>query len=213
MSPDGGASRPGFPDVANGPGFCARGIEDWSLGQARAAQALSVTKTNGGGAVTMAVSSDLHPVDAPTTSKSPTTSFPRETCTGAWPRRAPRRPMATIAGTTPDSTDDSDPNVGEKRYDVCQKTGFREPPSSCPNTGMSMIQTLGMPERYGAGRSRSVPRARLSDIARVRRSSGHRQVRLEARRRHGRGGWNADRGREHYEPASSWIKARRTRRS
>jgi hypothetical protein len=142
VSADGGASGSGLPDVANGAGFCERGIEDWSIGQARAA------------ALTAAIQA-LHPALPQPTDLGQWTADYIEVTDELLPQGDPywSIPYEDADGGIvndcwegtgfddlgPDGKPQNDPNIGDDRYDACQ--GAYGPPSSCPGNGMSKEQT------------------------------------------------------------------------
>ncbi|MGO9837479.1 MAG: hypothetical protein ACLP1X_25085 [Polyangiaceae bacterium] len=142
VAADGGASGSGFPGVANGPGFCERGVEDWSIGQARAAAVVAETQ-----AVTPRLPSPtdlgqwtadyIEVTDELLPQGDPYWSIPYENDDGTVVNDCWEGTGFEDLG--PDGKPQNDPNIGDERYQACQ--GTYGPPSSCPGNGMSQAQT------------------------------------------------------------------------
>jgi hypothetical protein len=132
---DGGIQGSGFPASTNGPGFCERGIEDWSIGQSRAAAAETAMKGFASGIPNQVpldqwTSDYIEVTDQILPQGDPYWSVPFKDAAGG-------EVNDCWQGTGYEN--DGDPNIGGKRYNACQETFGA--PSSCPGNGMSLTQT------------------------------------------------------------------------
>lgn len=133
---DGGLSGSGVAAITNGPGFCERGVEDLTLGQARAALADSATqmlqgRLPDGGVEAIPAAMDrsqwtadyIEIIDDILVQGDPYWSVPYSSggqiVNGCWAGTG----SVDVAGKTLSLDDDSgDPNIANDRYNACQET-------------------------------------------------------------------------------------------
>jgi len=147
IGPDGGTSdNAGLPANTNGPGFCERGVEDWSIGQARAAAADSATallqgKLPDGGVEAIPLPPDraqwtadyIEITDDILPQGDPYWSIPFKSgdtiVNDCWEGTG----SVDFEGKTLTLDDDTgDPNIANDRYNACQETFA--PPATDPDT-------------------------------------------------------------------------------
>jgi len=138
---DGGTPGTGLPAATQGPGFCERGVEDWSIGQTRArtfasaVQELEPTLRDGGAAQPLDhsqwTSDYIEITDDIAMQGDPYWTVPVK-ADGAIVNDCWAGIDGQAEGGPGSLADDSDPNIGNERYNVCQQTFA--PPTTDPDT-------------------------------------------------------------------------------
>jgi len=138
VTPDGGVAGNGLPASTNGPGFCERGVEDWTIGQTRAAAVMAATQqamvSDGGGVeatLPQWTADYVEVTDQILPQGDPYWSVPFKDEDGG------------VVNDCWEGTydKDGDPQIASERYNACAQTFGA--PSSCPSTGMSLTQASG----------------------------------------------------------------------